>query len=606
MGQPKKIAVEQTANGTASEKPKIFTVEGLMSQWGPVVKDYSSRMGNQSTFFAYDPYVQNARLKMLKTNPTFPDRSELEDAIKAPGTSEYLLRATSWALTANSYPYYKMLRLYSDVLLYNHYVYPKYVEKKELTTPRFKNEQKFINKWVDSFDPKRTFRRIVAETLIEGKRAYVYQQKLDYKNADVTYAALQELPSNWWKPTFKSTDSYFGVSFNFAYFWSPGTSPKQFPPIFQKYYDELLGMSTVTRDKVKLDMDKISHSSFDVEFTANKWYIWAELPASDVWCFSADESHAWQVPPFLGLFLSFQDLGSYQFLQTQLASIPLYGILSGEVPMHTDTKTTSSQTPDDLRLSPGMLGMLTDQAHSMTPSGVGAFLAPVENIKFHQFQEQVNSSKIYTEALQQTIATSGLTGLQSTSEKPTVAMVKASQLVEKRFADIFYPQFIKFVHTIFEKKLTLKYEWRFDIFGDVFSEQNAIDTLSKQLAQGQSYLLPKLLAYHNLDMDGVNGISDWVNSSDIFDKMKVPPNANTQAAKENASAGIGPNVAKEKKPVGHPALDEADIENDSTAANSDSGTNKGEDRQFTVSDIDDDDAEAIVELLLGAGYEIES
>jgi hypothetical protein len=336
-------------------------------------------------------------------------------------------------------------------------------------------------------------------------------------------------------------------------------------------------------------------SNFDIEYSGNKWYIWAELPATDVWCFSADESNAWQVPPFLGLFLSFQDLGSYQFLQTQLVSIPLYGILSGEVALHGD-KNTTAQTPDDLRLSPSMIEMLTSQAAGMMPPGTSAMFAPVENIKFHQFQEQVNSSRVYTEALQQTISTSGLTGLQSTSEKPTVSMVNASKSIEKRFADILYPQFIKFVNTIFDKRLGLKYQWKFEMFGDVFTEKDVVTDLQKQIYAGQSYLMPRMLACYSLDMNAADSILEWIDASNIYKKMDVPPNINTQ------SSDIGGSTITKG---GRPELSEEKIDNEHTGSNVDLGINKGEDHTFTISNISGDEAERVMSLIEEAGYDIQ-
>lgn len=585
---------------TLSEQPHQNVESMKMSipganSWGPVVNGYIQQHGGTTGYYGYDPYIQNQRLKSLKTAPAFPERSDLESALANPGMNELTLRSMSWSLTATSYPYYKMMRLYSDILLYRYYAFPKYIDKKEFKTARFKAEQDYVHRWLDKFDPERTFRRITMETLIEGKRAYAYRQSLDTKNKKVDYATLQELPSNWWKPTYKSTDSYFGVSFNFAYFWTPGTSPDQFPPIFRKLYNEMMGFTRIERGTVKIDFDKVDTKRFEIEKSASVWYVWAELPASEVWCFSADESHSWQVPPFLGLFLSFQDLGSYQFLQTQLASIPLYGILSGEIDLHDDARGSQSQQVDDLRLSPAMISMLEAQATALMPPGTSPIFAPIKNFKFHQFQEQVNSSKIYTEALQQVIATSGLTGLQSTSEKPTVAMVNASKSVEKRFADIFYPQFMKFVDTIFEKKMDFKYEWKFQIFGDVFTEKETVESLQKQIAVGQSYLLPKLLAYQKLDMSSVDDVADWVKASGIYDRMLMPPTAMSGAIAKDDNKPKG----------GRPEIDEGEIDNDNTASNKDLGINKGEDHVFTVSDISDEMAENILHMIAEAGYEVE-
>lgn len=544
-----------------TEQENQITLNEINKLWTNVTsnKNFIDNPGNLVGFFSQDPYLQNQRLKQLKSYPIFLDRDTVESALKNPGYSEQALREMSWSLSTNTYPYYKMLRLYSDILSYRHYFYPKYINKKGEVA----KDQELISKWIDKFQPERTFRRIALECGIEGKRAYVLRDKMSEDLKDVEYALLQELPSNWWKPTFKSANSYYGISFNFTYFWMPGTTPEQFPPIFQEYYRQLMGC-TVDENGIKSINIEKAPSWMNVEYNSrlSKWYLWAELPSDIAWCFSMDETNAWQIPPFIGLFLSLQDLGSYQFLQTQLSTIPLYGILSGEIPYHEDNKGAS--VTNDLRLSPDLVTQLVEDADGKLPPGVSSVFAPLENIKFTQFQQQVNSSKIYTDVLQQLIATSGLTGLQSTTEKPSVAMVKASQTIESRFADILYGQFNKFMNTVFEDHLNLYNGWRFEIFGNVFDDDKKLADIQKQISMGQSYLLPKMLAYYDLDMTSALSISDWVDSVGIYDKMKVTPNAY-----------VG-NMDEDKN--GRPQLEEDEIENDDTAKSVDSGLNTGDAR----------------------------
>lgn len=547
------------------------SVDGLNNRWNKLFEKYFTNgfdyMSTIQSWYTANPYVQNQRLKNLKANPIFYDRETLEKSLESPSNSEMPLRQMSWNLTANTHPYYKIIRMYADILLYKSYAYPKYVEKEEFNTPRFKSDSKVVHKLLDAFQPAYTFRRIVTECLIEGKRAYVLRVKANFTTGKekVDYFTLQELPSLWWKPVAKSNDSYYVPSFNFTYFWSPGTTVKQFPPEFEAMYAELMGVKIENSDgSWSVNMEKVP-ASFDVEFKAGEWYLWREIPNAFV--FSADESNAWQTPPFLGLFLAGQDLQSYYTLQTQLTSIPLYGILSGEVPLADQNK--SGNYVNDLRLSPDLVVGLTAQANSILPAGVSAFFSPFANVKFNQFEEQVNSSKIYTQALQQFLGTSGTSSLISTTEKPSVAQVKASEKIEGRFSDIFYGQFENFMNIVFAKYVELKYTWRFHIFGTIFNEKDRKQELKDGISLGNTSMMLEYLAYNDLDLESANTISDWVDNTGLYDKMKVTATAfNSKMPDGNSDK------------AGRKSKDADSVDNDSTAASQDSGMNTADMKSF--------------------------
>lgn len=577
MARTKKEQLPNTPVATIVTPVRTVNVDQLNNRWNTIFSKYYNNGGDylvaMQTWYTSNPYVQNTRLKQLKSNPVFSDRETLESSLQSPQNSELNIRQMSWSLISNTHPYYKLIRMYADILTYKFYTYPKYVPKDEMNTPRFKSDSKVVSMFLDKFQPAYTFRRIVTECLIEGKRAYVFRAKVNETTGseEIDHALLQELPSNWWKPVAKSNDSYYVASFNFAYFWTPGTSVTQFPKEFETYYMQLMGVTTrvpTNTGSTKYDVDLPNlPDGFMSEFRDGEWYLWHEI--SDAFVFSADESHAWQTPPFLGLFLAGQDLQSYYTLQQQLTSIPLYGILSGEIPMADQNK--SGNYVNDMRLSPDVVVGMSMQANSMLPPGVSAFFSPFQNVKFNQFEEQVNSSKIYQNALQQFLGASGANNLISTTEKPSVAQVKASEKIEGRFADVFYGQFENFMNIVFSKYINLKYTWRFHIFGTVFNDSDRKQELKDGLSMGQSYLLPEYLAVNDLDMESANSISDWIDTLGIYDKFKV-----TVSAFNSKDAG----GAK----AGRKSADPSKVNNDSTASSMDNGTNTSDMKSFVSSD----------------------
>ena len=116
----------------------------------------------------------------------------------------------------------------------------------------------------------------------------------------------------------------------------------------------------------------------------------------------------------------------------------------------------------------------------------------------------------------------------------------------------------------------LKYHWNFKIFGDSFSEKERISAIEKSLSMGQTELFPEYLALNGLTlMDAVNN-ADWVESSEIYDKFKIIQTSFT------SNTGAGDNntaVARQEEKAGRKQITEDKIENDSTAASYESGTN---------------------------------
>lgn len=567
------MAVHQNVNQPKQQSKTeqtsiVYSLGDINSAYSQLYTKYNDNYNVSQTFYSSNPYIQNQRIKSLSTRSSFQDRENVEKHISQPGSSEMPLRGLSWDLMSSTYQYYKMLKMYSDILTYNHYVYPEFVDKEVMSTRKFQLEEKLVSRYIDKINPKYTFRRITLETLVEGKRAYIIRDSFDKKTGEVDFALLQALPSDFWKVTSKTQDSYYGISFDFTYFWQPGTSIDQFPPVFKEYYELLYPCVNVVNNIVSLkDKAKIPEN-VNVEFdsSVNKWFFWTEIPADLVWVFSIDESTPNQVPPFTGLFLQLQDLNSYQYLQTQLASIPLYGILTGEVPMA--DKNKSGNHINDFAISPEVYAGEEYRANASVPPGVAAVYSPIKNVQFHQFKEQVNSSKIYTDVMQQTIATAGLTGLQSTTDKPTIAMIKASEKIEGRFIDFIYQQFKHFMNTVFETRLVTDYKWTFDIFGTIFRDKEDSAELLNKINGGHHYLLPKLLAYEGYSINTASCISDYVDASKLYDKLKVPPTAFTQSGAKPDGNGAG---RKE--------LSDDEVENDNTAISKENGTNKSENRE---------------------------
>ena len=127
---------------------------------------------NIGASFVNDPYLLNQRIKQLSTLPAFTDREQIEESLKNPENNEFDLREATHSMIYLTYPLYRLQMLYEGILKYRSYIEPRYVDKKEMNTPRFKSDWKLVDMWQKKLNPQKQFRRIVAEVIPEGKRAY--------------------------------------------------------------------------------------------------------------------------------------------------------------------------------------------------------------------------------------------------------------------------------------------------------------------------------------------------------------------------------------------------------------------------------------------------
>ena len=561
---------------------KMQSISETEKRW----KEFASRqltnagyLMNSGAVFVNDPYLLNQRIKQLKTQPVFMDREKIEDALMKPETHELALRTATHSMLYMTYPLYRLQYLYEGILKYRSYIQPLYVDKETMNTRRFKSDWKFVDMWHKKLCPQKQFRRIVAEVLAEGKRAYYLRQSYctTTEKEAVNYVFFEDLPSDWYKIIKHSTDSYEVVAFNFAYFWQAGTSLGQFPPIFAKYYEEMMACTEVNDRGLHTINPDLAPEDVVVEYNREtlRWFYWRELPVNECFVFSFTEADDLQCSPFSALLLQAQDLGSYSLLQQQLLSVPLYSILLGEIPMNENNRSGSHL--DDFVIAPETMVNFEGRVNSQMPPGTSYSMVPSKNNELYHFQEVPNANSIYTSGLQQLLSTAGVSTLLTTTEKPSVAQVNAGKVVETRFIDRMYDQFAWACNVIlrdmYDRK-DLVFQWHFRIFGDAFSEKDTIAALEKALSFGQTQFLPEYLAYHDQSLLDAITTSDWVEASGIYERFR--PIVNSYAQKSGGTSSVSSD-GEEKKP-GRPQADENNIDNDDTANSIDGGMNTGENR----------------------------
>lgn len=556
-----------------------ITLAEVASKWNKVFSGY---IPEQYGFYNFmggmqnNPFLANQRVKNLSTQPAQEARRVLEEALLDPENNEMTIRGATHSVLNQTYPLYRLQYLYEGILSYNHYAHPVYVDKSDISSPRFKNESEFIDQWIKKLDPKRTFRRITAEIMAEGKKSYVIRQDYDRnvksssgkKESEIKYVMLQNLPSDFYKLTGISSDSYYLTSFDFMYFFQPGVSLDQFPPMFKELFDELAGIVREDkRGKKYINPADVTRADITLEYKKGVWAYWAQLPSDLAWMFCFTEADANAVSPFSSLLLMGSDLSNYNLLQQQLVSAPLNSIILGEIPMVADPKATGF-APDTFSLSPQAVSMFENSINSAFRNKNIAFkMTPTKQNQMFNVPDIPNAQNIYNEAVRGMVNTAGSGALQAMNDKPSVSQTNNARIIEQRFIDRLYKQFEHFVNTMFDnmyKEGDLIYRWRFKMFGNALLEAQEVESLEKSLTLGQTHLFPMYLAYKDLSMGDAMSISDWVEETKIYDKFKPLVNSFTMKDGSSTSGSGRPKVANPS--------------NDNTAASQESGADTGEAR----------------------------
>ena len=589
-GRPRKVPVAEDENILSEEAGRLqmsqgeskVTVEELSRSLTGIFSQALKHLGPYdalSTLNQYNPFLQNTRLKMISSYPAAYSPEEIGDMLKAPQSNEQQLRSASWSLSASQYLYYKILREAADVPLYKHYVIPPTLTESEYLSPAFVKEEEFVDDWLSAFDIPNTLKRVALETKREGKATYLFRQCIEEKKGKRTpkYVIWQKLPSDYTKLTAIGEHGFI-ASFNMLIFLNPAFTPLQYPEYIREIWEDLINHQIVIKAQkagnYTVDYNALRTYSYrgnngspvqgTLELAGNSYMYWVQLPQDLCFTFSSDSSNAWAVPDTIGLFNALQELTDYSTLAGLVQSSPLTSILTGEA----EICPNAQPGQDQVALSPHTMIAFQNAFNSMVAGNIQAFLAPFKNMKLQSLPNIPNASDIKTKAVQNFVAMAGEGGIISATDKPSVAMVKGAQMMSAAQYDFVTRQFETILNANLANWCGLKYRWDIHLWGDIFTFDSTVKSLKEMVANGYSYLLPKLASAHDLSMRNVRGINAYIKAHKIFEGLQKLGAIAAEDESEN--------------PVGRPPMDENDIENDATAASRDAGNNVSDIKEFAL------------------------
>ena len=612
-GRPKKELPDLASEAgeelamTVKEVPeRQLTVEDIQKN---LVSLYSKALGvgYAQNFFQglnqlakYNPFLQNARLKRINTQPGEMSRENLIDALSNPTNSEIPLRAQGWSLSVSQYLYYKYLRMAADIPMFKYYKIPELLDESDYKKPQFIEEDKFVSGWLKKFDVASTFKKIALEVKREGKVAYVLRNSLSFdangKKTGVNYCTLQKLPSDYVKLTGLCQRGYT-CSFNFMIFMNPAFSIDFYPDFMKEIWFDLIENGVVyenpdinARGKFKgqkyiPDFAKMAGYSYKYSYAnggaellpstleiANRenpksYAFWVSLPQDLCYVFSSDSSHPWAIPDTTGMFLGLQELSDYDTLAGLLQSTPLTAILTGEI----EPITNPNPGQDQSIFNPETIAGFEAQFRESASSNVDTLFAPLRNMKLLSLPDVPNGSETSTSATRNFVYRTGLGGLITTTEKPSIGQITVAKALAESECEFLTLQFKSVLNLIVNKLLGCQYKWCIELWGGIFSMADEKAALKELFVAGATFILPRLLSAYDMDVRDAKSLNRYVMSLDIYKEFQTLTQASQEKA-QKAEAAI--------KAVGRPAVSADKVSNDNTAASKDGGLDTKDTREY--------------------------
>lgn len=493
---------------------------------------------NAGRYGMANPYIQNRRVKQISSLPVNFTKDKVGEMLTAPYDSEQPLRQVSHILEYTAYPLFHIRKTYQNLLTYHSYVMPRMVSGEDTKKDDFLREWKLTEKLREEFKPKENAHQIVGQVGVEGKVFYYPRYSVDKSHNKVNYAFMQQLPSDWTKITGYNNVSKYTVAFNMMYFLQPGCVPEQFGELFLPYlYDfgsvvqkpEGTGTSVVFAQKTRIDMQKFQRiqamgdmpGTPDVYYQNGRWYYWVYLPVDSVFPFEADDVSRTAISPFAGLFLNMIQLAQMEQIQLELIQNPLVSLLHGEIP-YRDDKAASSEDQYKLSNAGRLLfeAIWYDMLQMNSTSGIGLYAAPFENMKLESLSEAPSAMDIVKQGYSDTMSQAGMGAIIPLGDDPKAGTAQISLQIESKFMQTVYRDFERMMNAII-KKLNLKYEWKFVMFGDIAEDEKTLERCMKGMEHG---ILPDTILYNALlDRSMLDDmcLSDIVYNSGILDK-RIP------------------------------------------------------------------------------------
>jgi len=372
----------------------------------------------------------NQRLKditLLNTGEV--TETEVSNALKAPKDNEQELQRIGQSFEITSSLYKRLLSYMGNIPSFDYTYTCTNAESKDYTKPGYKKDLRVLKEFMDSFDYKQEFGKIVKQLFREEVYFGVFRD-------EGKRFVLQELPSDRAKITGR-WDYGILFSFDYYYFMSGGVNIDMYPSVFKNVLNKLLtGREDSSGKSPSNNIRLRGHEGF-----GGQWMDCS--PADGFWAFKFSPEIITRIPYFVGMFPDIVQEGTIRALQKSSYMAAASKIIMGEVPMLPDAKAS---VKNKFAISPELLGKFLALVKSAIDStAVKVAASPLQNVESFDFQ---SDPEIRSSYLRTTLGSAGGSTnlLFSNDQKLNTLETGLALAVDEILVTSVYPQFADFLN----------------------------------------------------------------------------------------------------------------------------------------------------------------
>lgn len=210
------------------------------------VMQFAQGMWAAERYNVYTPWLQNQLLNNLNNTPKVPTYKAITDALASYKESAENLQGYMEFMQKFDMIFARTLMSYVNVLSFDLRVSDN-ATPEERRSKEYQEEKKKVYRFLDNFDYKAEFRKMLQE-MLRHEVVYVWFRKTKWGNKGMK-CALQILPQDrclltgYW-------DEGMLFDFDMGYFLQPGVDIDGFDPVFKKYYNDIFGEAQNPRNYI--------------------------------------------------------------------------------------------------------------------------------------------------------------------------------------------------------------------------------------------------------------------------------------------------------------------------------------------------------------------
>jgi hypothetical protein len=488
----------------------------------------------------FTPYTQNQLLISLTQQPLKADYEKISKALKNYLTEPEALKAYSQFMSIFDTIYGKTLRYFENMLSFDlSYSCTNIKDTSEYKSKEYKEDLYRVHKFLDKFDYKREFKKILKLILREDvfygwfRDSYgtISSKTLDIKNTEKF--AIQTMPQDYCMITGYSDDSIL-YDFDMAYFLQSTVDIRLYDPSFVTKYNMVFNGET----------DWHYDPAAQYNNRTGTYAFWTQVSPDDgMICVKYNDTDYNIVPPFASLMKEVFNNTNINKLQLDKDIISAYAILYGSIGTYDNAK--SGTQPNQFKIAPKNIGKFMSLVASGLENNLRPVALPLDETKFDQYQDY-NPNMLTT-----AISSSSAQGASASSLIYTTNKMSQSELIAAITNDyntikVLYPQFESILNRYINKKLR-KYHFNFTFSGSnyLFEREDRCKHLleladhgivlgSSQWASAYGY---KPQEFYRAMEEGCYG--------DFTDKLKIMVNRNTMNSSNQSSNSGRPQTSQE-------------------------------------------------------------